>query len=84
MSYCRFEGTRAELDACLSAVDDHVYEEAEYEVSQNEIDQFREMIWNFVGWMQDQSLLTEDGDVDSEVLDSICAKMAQGYSVEED
>ena len=44
MSYCRFEGTLAELRACMSEVYDHVNEEAEYEVSDREINYFRQMV----------------------------------------
>ena len=53
MSYCRFEGTHQELKACLADVDEHLAEMAEYEVSEDEVDHFRDMVKDFIGWMQE-------------------------------
>lgn len=82
MSYCRFEGTLHELRACMADVDEHVNEEAEYEVSDREIKCFKDMIYEVVGWLNDQCLLDEYGDVDEEQLDTICEAMKKSYDEE--
>lgn len=82
MSYCRFEGTLHELRACMADVDEHVNEEAEYEVSDREIKCFKDMIYEVVGWLNDQCLLDEYGDVDEEQLDTICEAMEKSYGEE--
>ena len=84
MSYCRFEGTHQELKACLNDVEEHVNEEAEYEVSDREINHFRSMVEDFVGWLNDMALLDEDGDIDRDALDQVCAAMAKRYEQEEE
>ena len=84
MSYCRFEGTHQELKACLSDVEEHVNEEAEYEVSDREINHFRSMVEDFVGWLNDMALLDEDGDIDRDALDQVCETMAKRYEQEEE
>lgn len=83
MSYCRFEGTHQELKACLADVDEHLAEMAEYEVSEDEVDHFRDMVKDFIGWMQDSELITEDGELDEEQLDRICDMMRKSYKEEE-
>lgn len=80
MSYCRFEGTRRELEACLQEVEEHVNEEAEYEVSDHEIAHFKKMIVDFVGWLNDMCLL--DGELDHDELDRVCESMAKCYNDE--
>lgn len=84
MSYCRFEGTSAELRACLSDVDEHVNGEAEYEVSDREINQFRNMVEYFVGWLNDQCLLDEDGDLNYDELEQVCEAMKRTCREEEE
>ena len=84
MSYCRFEGTRHELRACLSDVEEHVNEEAEYEVSDSEINHFRFMVEDFVGWLNDMALLDEDGEIDQDALEQVCKAMAKSYGQEEE
>jgi soluble cytochrome b562 len=84
MSYCRFEGTRNELRACLSDVEEHVNEEAEYEVSDSEINHFRNMVEEFVGWLNDMALLDEDGEIDRDALEQVCKAMAKSYGQEEE
>ena len=79
MSYCRFEGTRGELAACLNEVTDHVNEEAEYEVSDPEIRHFKNMIVNFVDFLHDMCLLDDEGYLDREELDKVCQAMAKSY-----
>jgi hypothetical protein len=80
MSYCRFEGTYAELRACISEVEDHVNEEAEYEVSDREIRQFREMVEYFHSFLCDNELLDEFGDLDTVQLDKVCEAMSKSYT----
>ena len=84
MSYCRFEGTSAEHRACLSDVDEHVNGEAEYEVSDREINQFRNMVEYFVGWLNDQCLLDEDGDLNYDELEQVCEAMKRTCREEEE
>ena len=80
MSYCRFEGTKAELNACLDEVNEHIYEEAEYEVSDREIQHFRQMVERFVEFMDENELLDEYGELDNSRLDEICEAMSKGYA----
>lgn len=83
MSYCRFEGTRSELAACLGEVEDHINEDAEYAISDQEIEHFRRMVKMFVEFLQELEILDEEGELDKEVLDIVCKSMAQGYEKEE-
>ena len=83
MSYCRFEGTHQELKACLADVDEHIMEDAEYETSENEVRHFRDMVMDFFGWMQDNELITEEGELDEDQLGGICQAMRKAYSEEE-
>lgn len=84
MSYCRFEGTLAEMRACIGSVEEHVNEEAEYEVSEREIDCFRKMVQEFAGWLYDMELLDENGELDETELDNVCESMARGYAKEDE
>lgn len=84
MSYCRYEGTREEMRVCLSDAQEHINEEAEYEVSAREIDQFRGMVRDFVDFLNENELLDEYGDINEAVLDSVCERMARKYDPEED
>ena len=83
MGYCRFEGTNAELRACLGVVEEHVYEEAEYEVSDHEICQFKDMVNIFYGWMCDMALIDDNGELDKDELGRMCEAMAKSYPEEE-
>lgn len=83
MSYCRFEGTRHELGACIQEVYDHINEQAEYEVSDNEIDNFRKMVHSFVELLQDAEILDEDGEINEEKLDQVCTLMGQRFGEED-
>jgi len=84
MSYCRFEGTYAELRACLADVEEHVNEEAEYEVSHREIENFCNMVEFFHEFLCKQELLDENGDLDMDQLHCIADAMAKSYDEEED
>lgn len=84
MSYCRFEGTRQELNACLSDVEEHAREEAEYPISYTEIDHFRSMVKTFYDWLVDYGLIDFSGELDDEQLNYICEKMAKSYTEEEE
>ena len=75
MSYCRFEGTRAELNTCLSVVEEHVNGEAEYRVSENEVNHFQQMVQDFVGWLHDMALLDDEGYLDEDALNEVCDDM---------
>ena len=83
MSYCRFEGTRHELGACIGEVYDHINEEAEYEISDNEIRNFRQMVNSFLELLNDAGILTEYAEINEEALDQVCEKMAQSFGGEE-
>ena len=84
MSYCKYEGTAAELRRCLGDADDHINEEAQYTVSENEIKHFRRMVTDFYEWMEQNDLLTNDGELDEERLDYICETMKQATDEEYD
>lgn len=78
MSYCKFEGTRQELAVCLGDVMEHLNDEAEYKVSDREIANFRQMVKDFYEFMVDAELLTEEGELDEDMLERICDVMERG------
>ena len=80
MSYCRFEGTKQELNACIAEVEEHIYQEAEYEVSDHEIRHFRQIVENFVSFLDQHELLDEYGELDEDKLDAICESMKTAKS----
>ena len=41
------------------------------------------MVKDFIGWMQDSELITEDGELDEDQLDRICETMRKAYPHEE-
>ena len=84
MSYCRHEGTLAELRACLADAEEHVNGEAEYEVSDREIDCFKKMVDTFVEWLQDNDLLDEDNGLNWDVLNEICDSMKKTCETEDE
>lgn len=84
MSYCRFEGTKAELASCLYDVQDHIDETAESEISENEISNFRLMVENFVCFLNDNDLLDEYGNLNQDQLDQICEAMRKSYGMEDE
>jgi len=78
MSYCRFEGTRYELNACIGDVEEHINEEAEYPVSESEIEHFKKMLHDFYEFIYETEILTDDGELDEEMIEAICQKMREG------
>ena len=83
MSYCRQENTFAALREALGDVEEHINEEAEYETSDREIREFRNMVEYFHTFLCEQELLDEYGDLDTDRLDQICEAMAKSYDEEE-
>ena len=83
MSYCRYEGTRYELNACIGDAREHYYEEAEYEVCENEIDNFRQLIHNFVEFLGETEILDENGEINEDKLDEVCETMRHRYTTED-
>jgi len=75
MSYCRFEGTRAELRRCLADVEEHANGEAEYAISEREVKEFDRMVHDFVWWLQEAAIIGEDGEIDETALRMVCAIM---------
>lgn len=84
MSYCRFEGTKSELRACLNDVQEHIDGEAWDSISDREIGCFKAIIMDVVDFLNDNCLIDEDGMVDSKGLDDVCKAMAKGYTEEEE
>lgn len=83
MSYCRHEGTLSEVRACLGAVQEHIWGEAEYPTSEKEIRMFKTMIQEVVAFLQENEVLTADGELDENRLDEIGEAMKQAGEVEE-
>ena len=84
MSYCRYEGTLSELRACMADVEEHVNEEAEYEVSDREITCFKTLITEIHEFMQNMELIDCEGELDYDELDRVCEAMAKRFNHEED
>lgn len=82
MSYCRYEGTRQELNTCFNDVENHVNGTAEYEVSDLEIYHFKKMIVEMYNFMCEMDLLDTYGDLDEDRLEEIAEKMAVSYCEE--
>ena len=78
MSYCRFEGTKQELNACINDVQDHVMEEAEEEISERETECFRTMVFNFVEFLNEMEII--DSEIDEEALEEVCRAMKKAYT----
>lgn len=84
MSYCRYEGTYSELRACLNDAEEHINEYAEYEVSDREIQHFRNMIELFHEFLCEQELMDEDGNLDWDAIDKVCEAMRKSYDEEDE
>lgn len=84
MSYCRHENTRLALNEVLNDVYEHINEEAEYEVSDREIRNFRQMVESFCEFLQSAELLDEDGYLNDDALDEVCEAMRKSYSQEDE
>lgn len=80
MSYCRNEGALAEVRCALSDVDAHIDEDAEYSVSEREIDCFKSLITELYDWMCERELIDCNGELDTDGLEEICEKMRHGYN----
>ena len=72
MNYCRFENTSRDLRDCLTAI-----ENREKDLSNNEAKAMRSMIERFVCFLNQESLLDIDGEVDQEQLDEIIKEMKE-------
>lgn len=83
MSYCRYEGTFSELRACLGDAQEHINEEAEYEVSEREIQYFKNMVELFHEFLCENELMNQRGDLDMDALDSVCESMKKSYDEED-
>lgn len=83
MSYCRMEGTRMELAACLQDAEEHLYGEAEYAVSEREIEHFRRIIEDTFYWMRDMDMILDDGRMNEAVLVEICEAMSRAGEEED-
>lgn len=84
MSYCRYEGTYQELRICLDNAEEHINGEAEYEVSESEIEFFHRMVTEFTDWMKENGILDDDVEIDEESLGNICSAMRCGNNMEEE
>lgn len=84
MSYCKFEGTRTELQSCIGTVCEHIDGVADYEVSQREIRYFKRIVEDMAEFFRDNNLLDEDGYVNEDELETICDLMARGCEEDEE
>lgn len=82
MNYCRYEGTRQELNVCFRDIEEHVNGNAAYEVSEHEIYHFKKMIVEMHNFMFEMDLLDRYGDLDEDRLEEIAEKMAVSYCEE--
>jgi hypothetical protein len=84
MSYCRYAGTCHELSACLDDVEEHINKEAEYEVSESEIDYFTSLVRLFYGFMVDNGLIDYDSELNEGRLAEIAETMKHRYDSDYD
>ena len=83
MSYCRQEGTFAELRCALGDVQDHIFGEAEYSISDREIRAFKEMVVFFTDFLKENCILDDEGEIDERILDETCEAMRKCAEDEE-
>lgn len=83
MSYCRFEGTKHELDACLSVADEAIMGEAEYPVSEDETAYFKLMIENVLDFLQENDVISDEINYDEDKLYDIMRLMERGRADED-
>lgn len=84
MSYCRYEGTYKELRRCLNDVEEHVEQYAEYEVSDEEIEWFKNMVELFHEFLCDHRLMDECGNLDMKAVEDVCDTMRRSYEEEDE
>ena len=80
MSYCMYEGTKAELKRCLDVADEHIEGSAEYPVSQGEVENFVGMVEMFYQWMEDNYLINLDGELDRDELNTVAEAMKRKFT----
>lgn len=78
MSYCRFEGTLAELRACLWSVEEHADGNAEFPVSDREINCYNDMVAAFFNHMQEMGYIDWDVTLDLDALQQVSEQMRKG------
>lgn len=78
MSYCRFEGTKNELRACLENVQEHIEDIAEYSVSDMEIESFQDICEEMFYFLKDNCIINDDAYIDWDELEKVCNKMKNG------
>ena len=84
MSYCRFEGTRYELQKCLDEAQEHFNGEAEYPVSDREINEFRLMVSEFFDFLADNRLIDNYGDFRYKKFDTLCETLRERSEDDDD
>ena len=52
-------------------------------MSENEIENFRRMVHNFVELLNDTGILDEDGEINNDALDGVCETMRHRYTDED-
>ncbi len=83
MSYCRYRNTLNDLRDCINDVTEHIREEAEYKVSSEEINAFRQMVYDFHELMAYEiGCIDDDGNLDEDALEKACEAMSKEYSEE--
>lgn len=84
MSYCRYAGTTHELSACIDDVEEHINKEAEYKVSDDEIEYFAALVRLFHGFMVDNNLIDPDCELNEHELADIMECMKHSYCSEDE
>ena len=68
----------------MNAVEEHVNGEAEYPVSENEVNNFQQMVQDFVGWLHDMALLDDEGYLNEDALNEVRDDMMKAREDDEE
>lgn len=63
MSYCRFNNTRIDLEDCLEALRDGAT------LSEDEFKKCKWMFKSFIGFLEDEGIIENDGELDERLND---------------
>jgi len=81
MSYCRWRNTLNDLRDCINDATDHINEEAEYKVSPEEINAFKNMMYEAYEFMAyTAGIIGSDGELDDDALERACEALGKEWS----
>ena len=81
MNNKKFQNALYDLRACMYDVDEHINAEAEHKVSDEEINAFRQMVYEMQDFLVNGiCVLDDDKQIDLGQLEFVCDAMSREYS----